>query len=128
MGTGADIGSGESCVPSKEPTTARLTDAELSKIIERDMPGHRIVRRKTVDSSDTRCQARRAEWNVDEVSPDIDALRRKYLGASDAEHGGEVDDEIVIVETERPSVDDGRARQRAVVISATERRIIGYQG
>jgi hypothetical protein len=132
---------------------ARLSDEELDDIISRDLPVHRIVRRKGDEAEAADADVSTAT-EADEVSPDLDELRRKYLGGggSDAPDrtpaeaaaapAGEVpagakadesadddDDEIVIVEKEASADPLGhRARPKAVVVSSKEGRVVGYQG
>lgn len=122
---------------------ARLSDSDLEEIITRDLPGHKIVHRKSAkpDADDEAAEARPA----DEVSPDIDELRSKYLGdvaAHEGQDGGtddgadaadasddDAEDEIVMVEPrQRDDPLDHGSRPKAVVVSGKERRVIGYQG
>jgi hypothetical protein len=110
---------------------ARLSDEELNEIVERDLPGHRVVRRKGEDAG---ADADPARLDVDEVSPDLAELREKYLGdaspdAVPEDLGENTDDEIVIVESTDPAdpLDHG-SRPKAVVVSGKDRKIIGYQG
>jgi hypothetical protein len=117
---------------------ARLSDEELNKIIERDMPGHRLVRRKG-DEPAGGGDAAASERAVDDVSPDLAELKQKYLGdsgggadaAADAQGppAENTDDEIVIVEPKgRTDPLDHGSRPKAVVVSGAERKVIGYQG
>jgi hypothetical protein len=115
---------------------ASLSDDELNEIIERDMPGHRLVRRAGDERADS---GNAAPDQVDDVSPDLAELREKYLGESaDAASADtadstpkprNTDDEIVIVEPkERTDPLDHGSRPKAIVVSGKERRVIGYQG
>jgi hypothetical protein len=123
---------------------AQLSDSDLEAIISRDLPGHQIVRRKSAKPA-ADAQPAEARPDVDDVSPDIDELRRKFLGEGAA--GGsqpveiaaapeeadapddDVEDEIVMVEpNQRDDPLDHGSRPKAVVVSGKERRVIGYQG
>ena len=131
---------------------ARMSDQELGDIISRDLPGHRIVRRKG-DEAELADAASDTPTEADEVSPDFDELRRKYLGdegagtttteavapaapsvdaqaaAEESDTSENTDDEIVIVEKEAsPDPFGHRARPKAVVVSGKEKRVVGYQG
>lgn len=130
---------------------ARMSDEELGDIISRDLPGHRIVRRKG-DEAELADAGSDTPTDVDEVSLDFDELRRKYLGdegadtvttgaaeaaassaeaqsEEEADTSGNTDDEIVIVEKDAsPDPFGHRARPKAIVVSGKEKRVVGYQG
>jgi len=120
---------------------AKLSKQEIEEIVERDMPGYQVVRHE--EGVDERVSSAEA----DEVAPDIETLREKYLGDSEnsAAEGGnpggetglsaedddddQADDAIVAVqpkETRDPF--DHAARPKAVVVSGKDRRVIGCQG
>jgi hypothetical protein len=113
--------------PKKEATsTAPLAEQQLEKIIARDMPGYKLARRHLVDE-------RRPE--PDEAAPDINALRKKYLGdsfsfadnaESEVEQPQDAGDVIVAVEPAEGS--DDQIRPKTVVISGKSKRVIGRQG
>jgi len=111
---------------------ARLGDDELESIIQRDMPGYKVVSR----GGGAAAGAPMPE--PDEVAPDIDELRAKYLGEQapgaaaadgESEADAEADEEIVTVgpESTADPFDPG-ARPKKVIVSANSRRIIGSQG
>jgi hypothetical protein len=110
---------------------ARLPTRDLERIIERDLPGYRLVSR----GSEGDAVAPQAE--PDEVAADIDTLREKYLGDATTEETRDapeadrpnMDDEIVTVEPHKPSdTFDPGARPKKVIVSGTSRRVIGSQG
>ena len=101
------------------------------------------------DAADSGSRRQEAE----EVSPDVDALRRKYFGRSNpgtsdassstepegaaAEPAAETDsaddedteDQIVAVEPEAPADPwDQGSRAKTVVVSGKDRKVIGTQG
>jgi hypothetical protein len=124
---------------------AKLSKQEIEEIVERDMPGYQVVRHEEgVDE-------RLSNAEPDEVAPDIDTLREKYLGdnensaAEGGNPGGETgsspededddqadentDDAIVAVQPkETGDPFDHAARPKAVVVSGKDRRVIGSQG
>lgn len=118
---------------------AKLSREELEDIIERDAPGTRMVKRDaTADPRSVRAQP-------EETTPDLETLRRKYLGTDaapaateeavgDAEDDAageddDDDDEIVAVEPAEPADPwDRGARAKAVVVSGKDKKIIGRQG
>jgi hypothetical protein len=115
---------------------ARLPRRELEQIVKRDLPGYRLVSRGG-EGGDSGSHA-----EPDEVAPDIDALRRKYLGdegepdrlasaarGAPADYAEDDDDEIITVQADRPRdpLDSG-ARPKKVVVSGKSKRIIGSQG
>ena len=112
------------------PPRARLSMAELQKIVERDLPGHEIVERAE-DAGGPR-----AAPEADEIAPAIGALRKKFgVRAEDAdavpgEDVGDVPaDEIVTVRPkEAADAEDSGPGPKAVVISGRERRVVSSQG
>jgi hypothetical protein len=126
---------------------AKLSKQEIEEIVERDMPGYKVVpHEEGVDE-------RAAQAEPDEVAPDIETLREKYLGdaeniaaenensgANDAapENGADenpndnadnADDAIVAVQPKEPADPFGHAsRPKTIVVSGKDRRVIGSQG
>jgi hypothetical protein len=121
----------------------RIPEDELERIIERDAPGYTLARPR--EGEDERVV--RAE--PEETSPDIETLRKKYLGdaesADAADDAGEsanldsedaesptentAEDEIVAVRPKKPGDPyDQPARPKTVVVSGKDRRIVGRQG
>lgn len=132
--------------------TKKLSRKDLEEIIERDLPGRRLVDAKPVGTRDVAVDS----LAVDARSPSLGELRRKFLGGQsgatsksaaspDVTHdvGGRVSsrrratpsrsnadeqDESLIVRT-APSNKAGRgADERVVVVSAREGRVIMEQG
>jgi hypothetical protein len=127
---------------------AKLSKQEIEEIVQRDMPGYKVVHHE--EGTDERA----VEASPDEVAPDIDTLREKYLGDSEntaAEgnnpdgEGSEpapvetenhtdsdeenTDDAIVAVQPEQTSDPfDHAARPKTIVVSGKDRRVIGSQG
>ena len=112
---------------------AKLSAKKLQQIIEQADPGSRVV--------DTGAGgARGAAAAADFDTPDLDALRQKYLGAAgDAKKTGKAAkakapapaDEVSIVSVEKKQKRDPwdrSSRPKAVVVSDNEERIIGRQG
>jgi hypothetical protein len=127
---------------------AKLSKQEIEEIVERDMPGYKVVQHETPDADE-----RAAERNADQVAPDIDTLREKYLGenensAAESENPGheanaspeteaddtgdnadDADDAIIAVQPkEAGDPFDHAARPKSVVVSGKDRRVIGSQG
>jgi hypothetical protein len=111
---------------------ARLPKRELESIIKRDLPGYRLM------SRGVEFDAPRSSAEPDEVAPDIDALRHKFLGGEEIANGDEqlgidtgpnTDDEIVAVQPDKPGDPfDRGSRPKKVVVSGRTRRVIGSQG
>lgn len=120
---------------------ARLSRKEIDEIVKRDMPGHRVTRRAPAQD------ALRTGVHPDEGTPDLAALRRKYLGDGDDvdEHAADegravagpdaipedddLEDEMVTLEpTVRTDPSDRGSRGKTVVISGRDKRIIASQG
>jgi hypothetical protein len=124
---------------------AKLSKQEIEEIVERDMPGYKVVQHETPDADE-----RAAETNADEVAPDIDTLREKYLGESEnsaaesenpgheadaspetaADDAGDNADDAIIAVQPKEAGDpfDHAARPKSVVVSGKDRRVIGSQG
>ena len=109
-----------------------MPDDELEQIIEQDAPGYTLARPHGRD--DEAARERAVSAAPEETSPDIDALRRKYLG-DDADLEADIgapddsDDEIVAVRPANPSDPfDQPARPKTVVVSGKDKRIVGQQG
>jgi hypothetical protein len=126
---------------------AKMSEEDMDEIIKRDLPGFKVARKP--DALDAR--SRRAEADVS--SPDLNELRRKFLGrdsatedaqedgdgsdaagdeapaGADPESDEEYEDEIVPVEPEAgidPS--DQRSHSKVAVISGKDQKVIGTQG
>jgi hypothetical protein len=116
---------------------AKISDDELQRIIERDLPGYKVSQRALSPSPTDADRTRQAS---DAGTPDLETLRRKYAGSSggagaaanprdDLLGAGNDDDEIVAVEpTQAAHPWDRAARPKAAVISGRNRRVIGTQG
>ena len=124
---------------------AKLSKQEIEEIVERDMPGYKVVQHETPDADE-----RAAERNADQVAPDIDTLREKYLGESEnsaaesenpgheadaspetaADDAGDNADDAIIAVQPKEAGDpfDHAARPKSVVVSGKDRRVIGSQG
>jgi hypothetical protein len=113
---------------------ARLSKPELEEIVARDLPGYVLVRQE--ESPD----ARSAQAEPDDVGPDIEQLREKYLGTSEGAAGrgaraaeardAETMDDAIVTVQPRETTDpfDHPSRPKTVVVSGTDRRIVGSQG
>ena len=123
---------------------AKLSRDELERIIEHDAPGH------TLASAPESQEERSTRAEPEESSPNIAALREKYLGepaplapadelgaptGDDAEEadagdaGEEADDEIVPVQrTDAADPWDHESRPKTIVVSGKDKKIIGSQG
>lgn len=96
---------------------------ELQEIIAREMPGFKIAER--IEGED------HVTPETDNSSADISTLRKKYLGQDSQELPPPVDsgDEIIVVEPiEVTDSFRSGARAKTVVVSGTEKHIIGEQG
>src|SRR6266540_3195027 len=106
----------------------KLPKDELERIIERDAPGHTLA--TTGEGQDERTTRATPE----ESSPDIAALREKYLGepappagdaaagADAAAAGEEADDEIVPVQrTDAADAFDHESRPKTIVVSGKDK-------
>jgi hypothetical protein len=114
---------------------AKLSEQEIDEIIKRDAPGHRVVQYQAGED------AAQSLAKPDEATPDLDALKRKYLGedasnegsepAADARDaaGDDVEDQLVAIAPESsPSPWDHGSRPKVVVISGKDKKIIASQG
>jgi hypothetical protein len=113
---------------------AQLSQDELKEIVARDLSGYRLA--DTSPAVDAQSSVRAAP---EATTPDIEMLRRKYLGPEATAKGAEVsfgvggdattDDSIVAVQPDTtPDPWSRSARPKAVVISGSEKRVIGAQG
>lgn len=127
---------------------SRLTKRELDEIVDRDLPGYRVVQRSEPSEENA------PQLEADQVAPDIEELREKYLG-DDGDVGGEPDshragapsgrrsasgsrgtgvasnkdDEIIVVEPKNSDAPfDHPARPKTVVVSGKDGRVVGSQG
>ena len=128
---------------------AKLPAGEIERIVERDMPGHRVsTKSSSIPVRDQATRDSRDSFSSPSVTNQTrtDELRSKYLGdadweeetessdtdheiASDAASGNDDDTEIIAVEPEQAAHPwDRGARPKAAVISAKEKKIIGQQG
>jgi len=127
---------------------AKLSKKELQQIIERNLPGHKIVEGAEKDEgpAGARDPATSSGAQVEADTPDIASLRRKYLrkrfltaggedapgtaGAFDEKLGADSDDvDIVLVESKNSSDPlDRRSQIKAVLIDTKTKKIIGAQG
>ncbi|BCM91426.1 hypothetical protein IAD21_03298 [Abditibacteriota bacterium] len=121
---------------------AQFSPAELQEIINRDLPGHTLIERAPSEVV--------ANSPAESVSPSFDAMQNRFFGESSqqgeggssrdigsssdvygvgAAGDGVPDDQIVLIEnqSQAPSDDPGTG-PKAVVISGSQRRIIGAQG
>lgn len=122
---------------------ANLSDEEKRAIIERDLPGYRIVEGGGTSKS---IAPDAPEVKPEGGTPDVAALRRKYFGEEAADETGtpeavgsgatskglappDDDDEIVPAEpTNKRDAWDRGSRPKSVVISGSQKKIIGSQG
>jgi hypothetical protein len=120
---------------------------ELEGIVERDLPGYKLASTEAFDAD------RPSHAEPDDVTPDIDALRAKYLGtdeareeaprprrrkrsrkkrddeASDGANEENTDDELVAVQPkEAADPFDHAVRPKTIVISGEDHKIVGSQG
>lgn len=114
---------------------AHLTESELETIVQRDLPQRRIVGRAELNGVATGAEA---------SAPELDEMQRKFgvdgstfsrvaaRAETDAVYGtGEdFDDEIVIVELaiDKSNPWKSGSQRKAVVVSGSQRRVIGEQG
>lgn len=121
---------------------AKLSKKAKEEIIKRDLPGYKVAAAGHSDEID-------ALWAAPEASsPDLDALRKRYLGTNsptgnasgEAEvdtpsHAGagldeeELEDEIVPVEPEAESDStDRRSHVKVAIVSGKDGKVVGTQG
>ena len=121
---------------------AKMRKEEIERVIQKKMPGYQVVPKKPKTDS------RDSSTPVQSDTPDIAALRRKYLrrrpeldgrtegtrrssGRDDNPGPAGEDDAIVEVEPKDRSRDlqlPGGSRSKRVVISGDSKDIIGRQG
>lgn len=117
-----------------------LSRQEIQQIVEKEMPGWEVVSEESaaVDS------APNVSGEPEADTPDIDALRRKYLGEGAADVTGSlasdytdlgaseegVEDAVIVVEPKQEGSDvwEHGPGPKTVIISGKEKRIIGAQG
>ena len=111
----------------------KAPEKKVQKAVDREMPGY-VVRKK---------KAPRGKASTDAVSPDLEALRKRYLGgeletdaaapapATASRKKPKYDDEIVPVEPRDRSREGrlpGGSRAKRVVYSGDADEVIGRQG
>ncbi len=106
---------------------SELSQDELRSIVARDLSGYRLGAPASGTAKGPIGPAPEA------TTPDLDALRRKYLGPGAAgepiSKGPAALDEDTIVSVEADAGEDAPGGvPKAVVVSTTERRVIGTQG
>ncbi|HEX2384609.1 MAG TPA: hypothetical protein VHI95_18345 [Acidimicrobiales bacterium] len=111
---------------------AKLSPKKLQQIIEQADPGSRLV--------DTRAAGEVAPTAAPDFdTPDLDQLREKFLGKTDARKAAKAAkakapapaEDVSIVSVEKKQKRDPwdrSTRPKAVVVSDNEERIIGRQG
>ena len=126
---------------------AKLSNEEMQRIVEQQMPRYKVcVPDAAPAAADAGGTATRAKPEAE--TPDLKTLRKKYLrdkflGTTDngldqtgepnpqpaTDAGADDDTEIVLVEpkTEPHPLDRG-SRPKAIVVSTTQKKIIGQQG
>lgn len=132
---------------------ATLSKEEIEAIVERDVPGHRLVRGaadERADDSGTLSEnldSPASGPDSDAASPNLDTLReklrRRRSGNTSASSGrrmdsrpssesDDADDDEDIIVAVRPKVSrdpfDVGSRTKAVVISGRSKKVIGRQG
>jgi hypothetical protein len=120
----------------------RMSKEQIEEIVQRDMPGHRVVHRATAEDAGD------VALSVDQGTPDIDELRRKFLGderqavhamdddiefdgGASADAGDEQDfaDEMVALQpADRSRPWDQGSKAKVVIISGKDQKIISSQG
>jgi hypothetical protein len=106
---------------------SELSQDELRSIVARDVSGYRLGAPASGTVKGPIGPA------PDATTPDLDALRRKYLGpavaAEPISKGPAALDDDTIVSVEPDAGEDGPGGvPKAVIVSNTERRVIGTQG
>ena len=117
---------------------AKMKKEEIESIVRRNMPGFRVASKAGQRAAADAAQNRTA---ADANTPDLDALRRKFLRGDSQESAGQVadrrtsqtpqvdDDEIIVVEpTDALDARDRATRSKAIVVSGRSKRIVGKQG
>ena len=104
---------------------SELSQDELRSIVARDVSGYRLGNQPSGT-------AKGLGPAPEATTPDLDALRRKYLGPEAAGlpiSKGPALDEDTIVSVEPDAGEDAQGGvPKAVIVSNTERRVIGTQG
>jgi hypothetical protein len=114
---------------------AKMKKEEIEKIVRREMPGFHVAS-KTGSRNATDSARKRPAPDAD--TPDLKALRRKYLSGdskrdtrqqTDARPVENDDDEIVAVEPDDAEDSlDRVSRSKAIVVSGAKKKIVGKQG
>ena len=124
---------------------AKLSKDELQRIVEQQMPKYQLAETPTSPAGAADGAKTRAEPEAQ--TPDLQTLRKKYLrekflsdaaggsyqdgepnGQPAADAGGD-DTEIVLIEPKvAPHPLDRGSRPKAIVVSTTQKKIIGKQG
>jgi hypothetical protein len=124
---------------------AKLSKDDLQRIVEQQMPKYKLAEAPTAPAGAADGAKTRAEPEAQ--TPDLQTLRKKYLrekflsnaaggGYQDGEPNGQPaadaagdDTEIVLVEPkEAPHPLDRGSRPKAIVVSTSQKKIIGKQG
>jgi len=104
-----------------------LSRKQLQEIVEKEDPDARLVEGVVGKETDSIAA-------TDFDTPDLDQLREKFLGETDARPAADTaedDEDVAIVSVEkRTKTDpwDRSARPKAMVVSEKEGRVIGRQG
>ena len=122
---------------------AKLSRADLQRIVERQMPKYKLAETPAAPGA---ADGAKTRAKPEAQTPDLDTLRKKYLrekflsdaegGYQDREPNGQPaadadgdDTEIVLVEPKvAPHPLDRGSRPKAVVISSKQKKIVGEQG
>jgi hypothetical protein len=115
---------------------AQLSENELQRIIARDKPGYRVLKRDAGPKADA-VEDRGGQSSTRRVT-DLADLRTQYLGtpegaaqaADEAPAPDDADDEIVVISPEQAADDPWRPGPgpKSVVVSGKERRVVAEQG
>jgi hypothetical protein len=115
---------------------SKLSREDLEEILERELPGYRLAPSREETDAPSAMPA------VDEATPDLEALRQKFLGAdaseaaeqpsrtsAGSEDSVEPEDSIIAVEPKEATDPwDQSRRPKVVIVSGKDRRVIGTQG
>jgi len=114
---------------------AKMKKEEIEQIVRRDMPGFHVARKSATRNA---ADAAKKRPTPDANTPDLDALRKKYLSGdskktarpqTDTRPTEADDDEIVAIEPDdAPDSFERVSRSKAVVVSGANKRIVGKQG
>jgi hypothetical protein len=110
----------------------RLSNEDLEKIVQRDMPGYTVTSRAPEQPPAEAAPPPQA----DQVAADIQELRTRYLDAPEADaappgvDAAQTDDEEVVTVAPAGGPDPANpgARPKKVIVSAGQGRIVGSQG